>query len=115
MGDPAGMPHGDPPKRDIYEATHGGKVLSMAPGLAQLEIIPFKVAAYDTKNKAMAFFDPHRKEDFDFISGTKMRTLARNGEMPPDGFMAPKAWTVLSTITNPYPVGSKLWNHVECC
>ena len=88
--DPAGMPHPDPPKRDIYEATHGGKVLSMAPGLAQLEIIPFKVAAYDTKNKEMAFFDPHRKEDFDFISGTRMRSLARSGEMPPDGFMAPQ-------------------------
>jgi len=94
--DPAGMPHPDPPKRDIYEATHGGKVLSMAPGLAQLEIIPFKVAAYDTKAKAMAFFDPHRKEDFEFISGTKMRGLARSGEAPPPGFMAPKAWTVLS-------------------
>jgi len=94
--DPAGMPHPDPPKRDIYEATHGGKVLSMAPGLTQLEIIPFKVAAYDTKAKAMAFFDPSRKEDFDFISGTRMRGLARSGELPPDGFMAPKAWTILS-------------------
>jgi len=94
--DPAGMPHPDPPKRDIYEATHGSKVLSMAPGLAQLEIIPFKVAAYDTKAKAMAFFDPHRKEDFEFISGTKMRGLARSGEAPPPGFMAPKAWNVLA-------------------
>merc|ERR1712013_436402 len=94
--DPAGMPHPDPPKRDIYEPTHGGKVLSMAPGLAQLEIIPFKVAAYDIKARAMAFFDPHRKEDFDFISGTRMRGLARSGEMPPDGFMAPKAWAILS-------------------
>ena len=82
--------YANPPKRDIYEPTHGGKVLSMAPGLAQLEIIPFKVAAYDTKNKEMAFFDPHRKEDFDFISGTRMRTLARTGELPPDGFMAPQ-------------------------
>ena len=88
--DPAGMPHPDPPKRDIYQPTHGGKVLGMAPGLTQLEIIPFKVAAYDMKAKAMAFFDPHRKEDFDFISGTRMRGLARSGEMPPDGFMAPK-------------------------
>ena len=88
--DPAGMPHPDPPKRDIYEPTHGGKVLAMAPGLDQLEIIPFKVAAYDTKAKAMAFFDPHRKEDFDFISGTRMRGLARGGEAPPEGFMAPK-------------------------
>merc|ERR1712013_278918 len=95
--DPAGMPHPDPPKRDIYEATHGGKVLSMAPGLTQLEIIPFKVAAYDMKAKAMAFFDPHRKEDFDFISGTRMRGLARAGELPPDGFMAPKAWSILSS------------------
>jgi len=95
--DPAGMPHPDPnPKRDLYEATHGGKVLGMAPGLQQLEIIPFRVAAYDTKAKGMAFFDPRRKEDFDFISGTRMRGLARSGEMPPDGFMAPKAWTVLS-------------------
>lgn len=94
--DPAGMPHPDPPKRDIYEATHGGKVLGMAPGLTQLEIIPFKVAAYDTKAKAMAFFDPHRKEDFDFISGTRMRGLARSGELPPDGFMAKKAWAILS-------------------
>ena len=24
--DPAGMPHPEPPKRDLYEATHGGKV-----------------------------------------------------------------------------------------
>ena len=93
--DPAGMPHPDPPKRDLYEATHGGKVLAMAPGLQDLEIIPFRVAAYDTKAKAMAFFDPKRKEDFDFISGTRMRGLARNGEQPPTGFMAPTAWKVL--------------------
>ena len=44
----------------------------------------------------MAFFDPQRKEDFDFISGTRMRTLARNGDVPPDGFMAPGAWAVLA-------------------
>ena len=28
----------------------------------------------------MAFFDPRRKEDFDFISGTRMRALAKSGE-----------------------------------
>ena len=72
------------------------KVLTMAPGLTQLEIIPFRVAAYNTKKKAMDFFDPEKKEDFDFISGTKMRALARSGENPPDGFMAPKAWGILS-------------------
>ena len=94
--DPAGMPHPSLANQDMYEATHGGKVLGMAPGLTQLEIIPFKVAAYDKKAQAMAFFDPHRKEDFDFISGTRMRGLAKAGEQPPNGFMAPKAWAVLA-------------------
>lgn len=94
--DPAGMPHPDPPKRDLYEPTHGSRTLKMAPGLKQLEIIPFKVAAYDTTAKQMAFFDPKRREDFDFISGTRMRALAKSGEKPPDGFMAPKAWQVLA-------------------
>jgi len=95
--DPAGMPHPDKVlKRDLYEASHGGKVLSMAPGLVGMEIIPFRVAAYDTVAKTMNFFDPDRKKDFDFISGTRMRALARSGEMPPPGFMAPKAWEVLA-------------------
>ena len=30
-----------------------------------------------------------------FSIGTKMRGLARNGQSPPDGFMAPKAWEIL--------------------
>lgn len=94
--DPAGMPHPDPPKRDLYDPTHGARTLAMAPGLQHLEIIPFRVAAYDMKAQKMAFFDPSRKEDFDFISGTRMRALARSGETPPPGFMAPKAWKVLS-------------------
>lgn len=93
--DPAGMPHPDA-KKDLYEPTHGSRTLKMAPGLKQLEIIPFKVAAYDTKAGAMAFFDPKRREDFDFISGTRMRGLAKSGDMPPDGFMSPKAWQVLA-------------------
>jgi len=93
--DPAGMPHPDPPKRDLYNATHGSRTLAMAPGLQHLEIIPFKVAAYDSKAKKMAFFEPERKDDFIFISGTKMRSFARNNEQPPDGFMAPTAWKVL--------------------
>lgn len=95
--DPAGLPNPDKSVGgDLYEPTHGGKVLKMAPGLQNLEIIPFRVAAYDKKAKQMAFFDASRKDDFDFISGTKMRGLARSGEFPPDGFMAPKAWAVLA-------------------
>ena len=76
--DPAGLPNPDTEVGgDLYEPTHGAKVLGMAPGLPHLEIIPFKVAAYDKKARAMAFFDPKRKEDFDFISGTRMRQIAR--------------------------------------
>lgn len=74
--DPAGVPHPDKlstPDGNLYDGTHGSRVLSMAPGLQNLEIIPFRVAAYDKKQKIMAFFDQSRKEDFDFISGTKMR------------------------------------------
>ncbi|XP_059114919.1 bifunctional 3'-phosphoadenosine 5'-phosphosulfate synthase 2 isoform X1 [Peromyscus eremicus] len=93
--DPAGMPHPDT-KKDLYEPTHGGKVLSMAPGLTSVEIIPFRVAAYNKTKKAMDFYDPARHDEFDFISGTRMRKLAREGEDPPDGFMAPKAWKVLT-------------------
>ena len=68
----------------------------MAPGLPQLEIVPFRVAVYNTKLRQMDFYNPERKEDYDFISGTRMRKLAREGQNPPDGFMAPKAWKVLA-------------------
>ncbi|KAI3518028.1 hypothetical protein L1887_06372 [Cichorium endivia] len=92
--DPAGMGH-PTEKRDLYDPDHGKKVLSMAPGLEKLNILPFRVAAYDTVAKKMAFFDPSRAQDFLFISGTKMRTFARTGESPPNGFMCPGGWDVL--------------------
>ncbi|VVA98673.1 unnamed protein product [Arabis nemorensis] len=92
--DPAGMGH-PVEKRDLYDADHGKKVLSMAPGLERLNILPFRVAAYDKTQGKMAFFDPSRPQDFLFISGTKMRTLAKNKESPPDGFMCPGGWKVL--------------------
>ncbi|WCJ23876.1 Bifunctional 3'-phosphoadenosine 5'-phosphosulfate synthase 1 [Euphorbia peplus] len=92
--DPAGMGH-PVEKRDLYDADHGKKVLSMAPGLERLNILPFKVAAYDKTQGKMAFFDPSRAQDFIFISGTKMRTLAKNKENPPNGFMCPGGWEVL--------------------
>ncbi|XP_076141465.1 bifunctional 3'-phosphoadenosine 5'-phosphosulfate synthase 2-like [Alosa pseudoharengus] len=93
--DPAGMPHPES-GQDLYEPTHGGKVLSMAPGLTSVEIIPFRVAAYNKTKKAMDFYDKERHAEFDFISGTRMRKLARSGENPPVGFMAPRAWKVLT-------------------
>ncbi|XP_029664615.1 bifunctional 3'-phosphoadenosine 5'-phosphosulfate synthase-like [Formica exsecta] len=97
--DPAGVPHPDKsvtPDGNLYDATHGARVLSTAPGLWNLEIIPFRVAAYDIKVKKMSFFEAERQEDFIFISGTKMRALAKNGEDPPEGFMAPKAWKIIA-------------------
>uniref|UniRef100_A0A8C5NG85 Bifunctional 3'-phosphoadenosine 5'-phosphosulfate synthase 2-like n=1 Tax=Gouania willdenowi TaxID=441366 RepID=A0A8C5NG85_GOUWI len=57
--DPAGMPHPET-KQDLYDPTHGGKVLTMAPGLTSVEIIPFRVAAYNKAKKAMDFFDPEK-------------------------------------------------------
>jgi len=98
--DPAGVPHPEgkdaTPDGNLYDSTHGGRILKMAPGLTSLEIIPFRVAAYDMTTKTMAFFEPKRKDDFDFISGTRMRRFARTGEEPPQGFMAPKAWRIIS-------------------
>ncbi|XP_047937927.1 ATP-sulfurylase 3, chloroplastic-like [Salvia hispanica] len=52
-----------------------------------LNILPFKVVAYDKTQSKMAFFDSSRAHDFVFISGTKMRSLAKTRESPPDGFM----------------------------
>jgi 3'-phosphoadenosine 5'-phosphosulfate synthase len=75
--DPAGVEHPDVfMNKHLYEPTHGGKVLSMAPGLAGMEIIPFRVAAYDKVANAMNFFEPERSRDFDFISGTRMRGIS---------------------------------------
>jgi 3'-phosphoadenosine 5'-phosphosulfate synthase len=42
--DPAGMSH-PTEKRDLYDPDHGKKVLSMAPGLEKLNILPFRVSS----------------------------------------------------------------------
>ena len=94
--DPAGMKHPKLPDENLYHADHGREVLQMAPGLSGLEIIPFRVAAYNTKKGKMDFFDPEHKDDFLFISGSKMRKLARDGEEPPNGFMCPSGWKVVA-------------------
>jgi len=46
----------------------------------------------------MDFFDPANKDDFIFISGSKMRKFARDGEDPPVGFMCPSGWKVVSNF-----------------
>ena len=93
--DPAGMPHPET-QENLYDPYHGAQVLKMAPGLSELEIIPFRDASYNIKTQRMDFFDPSKKDDFLSISGTKMRGMARNGEEPPSGFMGHKAWKILA-------------------
>ncbi|CAF4867437.1 unnamed protein product [Rotaria sp. Silwood1] len=94
--DPAGMPHPSNKSKDLYDPTHGAKVLTIAQGLNELQILPFKVAAYHRPSKMMTFYDPAKHDEFDLISGTRMRSIARSGLQPPDGFMVPSGWNVLA-------------------
>ena len=94
--DPAGLPHPSHKSKDLYDPTHGSKVLTMAPGLNKLQIFPFKVAAYHRPSETMMFYDATKHVEFDFISGTRMRNLARRGEEPPTGFMVSAGWKVLA-------------------
>lgn len=55
--DPAGMGH-PTEKRDLYDPDHGKKVLSMAPGLEKLNILPFRVGEIVTiSNLCCNFYD----------------------------------------------------------
>jgi len=100
--DPAGMKHptenamqpslGD----DMYDQWHGQTMLQLNPVLSQkLKLLPFKFASYDKTKGQMDFFDPARKDDFESISGSKMRKMAREGKTPPPGFMDPDGWKVV--------------------
>lgn len=96
--DPAGIGHPEIEGENLYDPFHGQKVLELGEHLfhRHVEIMPFKVAAYNKVEKKMEFFDPSKADQFDFISGSRMRKLARDGEEPPEGFMNPKGWEVLS-------------------
>ena len=62
-----------------------------------VEICPFKIAALNKHTNQMEFLGKDSNNaDFDFISGTRMRTMARNNENPPAGFMSQKGWEVLA-------------------
>ena len=91
----------------MFLAHHGRNVLSWAPGLEQIKIVPFQFAAYDTKKVsdrpgnplgAMNFYDPKRDSEFTKISGSKMRKFAREGVTPPDGYMCPTGWEVVANF-----------------
>ena len=64
--DPAGMTH-PAWKQSMYASSHGVKVLRLAPGLKNLQLVGFRPAAYDTTTGKMAFVDrasPHHWRDW---------------------------------------------------
>ncbi len=95
--DPAGMRHPEAEK-DLYDVWHGQKLLvHVQKMLAGVEVLPFKVAALHKEHQQMEFVLPgSNNADFDFISGTRMRNMAKNNENPPTGFMSQKGWEVLA-------------------
>jgi 3'-phosphoadenosine 5'-phosphosulfate synthase len=96
--DPAGVKHPEIEGKDCYDVWHGQKLLvHMKQMLGGVEVLPFKVAAYNKPNQKMEFFFPgqSKNEDFDFISGSRMRAMAKNGEELPPGFMSVGGWKVL--------------------
>jgi 3'-phosphoadenosine 5'-phosphosulfate synthase len=96
--DPAGVKHPEQDK-DLYDPWHGQKLLVHQKGkLNGVDVLPFKVAAYNKPNQKMEFFGGPGciKEDFEFISGSRMRAMAKNGESLPPGFMSEGGWKVLS-------------------
>ena len=95
--DPAGVKHPEENK-DLYDVWHGQKLLvHLKSMLNGVEVLPFKVAAYNKVNQKMEFFGGPGcvKEDFEFISGSRMRQMAKDSETPPPGFMSPAGWEVL--------------------
>jgi 3'-phosphoadenosine 5'-phosphosulfate synthase len=79
-----------------------------------MEILPFGKVYYDKRDHVMKDMDPSREDDFISISGSKMRTLARNGAVPcdvsngkkipsdleaencvPPGFMVQSGWDIV--------------------
>jgi len=96
--DPAGVKH-PVEDRDCYDHWHGQKLLVHMKGMLNgVDVLPFKVAAYNGATKQMEFFNPQapNAKDFQFISGSKMRAMAKNGDTLPPGFMSQKGWEVLS-------------------
>lgn len=95
--DPAGVKDPSNPDQDLYDPSHGSKILEMTPGLQGIKIIPFRVAAISRIRNQMEFLAENcNKSEYELISGSKMRQMAREGSMPPETFMHPRAWQVLA-------------------
>mmetsp|Transcript_7057 Transcript_7057/g.5304 ORF Transcript_7057/g.5304 Transcript_7057/m.5304 type:complete len:347 (-) Transcript_7057:51-1091(-) len=96
--DPAGMKHPEIENKDLYDVWHGQKLLVHVKSmLNNVDVLPFKIAALHKATEQMAFVLPGMdNSEFDFISGTRMRNMAKNNENPPKGFMSQKGWEVLA-------------------
>eukprot|EP00347_Sterkiella_histriomuscorum_P019046 403343169 len=96
--DPAGLKHPENDKQDLYDVWHGQKLLvHVKQMINNVEICPFKIAALHKQSETMQFLGKDSKnEEFDFISGTRMRTMAKENQNPPNGFMSQKGWEVLA-------------------
>jgi len=85
--------------KDLYDPWHGQKLLVHQKAMLNgVDVLPFKVAAYNKVNQKMEFFGGPGciKEDFDFISGSRMRAMAKNNEALPPCFMSEGGWKVLA-------------------
>lgn len=95
--DPAGLKDPADVEKDLYDVTHGSKILEITPGLQSINIIPFRVAALNKKTDQMELLESDSKpEDYEHISGSRMRQMARDGLNPPKAFMNSKAWAILA-------------------
>ena len=96
--DPAGIKHPDQTNTDLYDPTHGQRVINIAiqNNLLNLKVIPFKPVLYNSNTKQMEFFNSSNASAYLNISGSEMRRLAREGKPLPDSFMNEKGWKVLS-------------------
>ena len=96
--DPAGVMHPDLPGTPCYDPWHGQKLLVQLSGMLEnVKVMPFKVAAYNSKMKQMEFMkEGERNLDHKMINGSDMRAMAKAGNKPPEGFMSAAGWEKLS-------------------
>lgn len=96
--DPAGIKHPENHNTDLYDPTHGQKIIDIAVKnqlLKTLKPIPFKPVFYNKETKQMEFLNPKNSSLYLNISGSELRRLAREGLSLPDNFMNEKGWEVL--------------------
>lgn len=78
--DPAGVKHPDHPSLDLYDPFDGQRVINIAKKakLLTTEIIPFKVISWNKVKKELMEYDIAKKEEFEMISGSELRKMAKN-------------------------------------